>query len=44
MIKRVEPIKRYIVLSKEDVGYKGEVMIVPMDIFLAPLPVSRKNL
>lgn len=42
-VKRIIPVKKYIILSKEDVGSNGDMMIVPVDIFLALLPVSERN-
>lgn len=42
-IKRIAPVRKYFILSKEDIGGKGNVMIIPMDIFLALLPVSERN-
>jgi len=42
-VKRIAPVKKYIVLSKEDVGGNGDIMIIPVDIFLALLPVSERN-
>lgn len=42
-VKRIAPVKKYIVLSKEDVGGRGDIMIIPVDIFLALLPVSERN-
>ncbi|TET08891.1 ATP-binding protein [Candidatus Aerophobetes bacterium] len=43
MLKRIAPVKKYIILSKEDVGGRGDMMIIPVDIFLALLPVSERN-
>ena len=43
-IKRISPVKRYFILSREEVGWKGDVIILPVDLFLAlrqptcPLP------
>ena len=42
-IKRVAPVKKYIILSKEDVGGKGDVMVIPVDVFLSLLPVSERD-
>jgi len=42
--KNIEPIRKYILLSKEDVGEKDQTMIIPVDIFLALLPSSEQNL
>ena len=38
------PIKKGIILSKEDFEFRENRMIVPMDVFLALLPVSERNL
>lgn len=43
-IKDINLIKKFIVLSKEDVGGRGKAVIAPVDIFLALLPSSKKNL
>ncbi len=43
IIKKIEPVKRYIILSKEDVGEKGETIVMPVEIFLFLLPPSAKN-
>ncbi|NIM14471.1 MAG: hypothetical protein GTO45_20830 [Candidatus Aminicenantes bacterium] len=32
-----------VLLSKEDIGYRGDLIIVPVDVFLALLPVSERN-
>jgi predicted AAA+ superfamily ATPase len=42
-IKRIIPVKKYIILSKEDIGGRGDMMIVPLDVFLALLPSSKRN-
>jgi len=42
-IKRLNPVKKYIVLSKESAGGDGEVIIIPVDVFLSLLPPSEKN-
>ena len=42
-IKRIAPVKKYFILSKEDFGGKGNVMIIPVDIFLALLSASERN-
>ena len=42
-IKQIAPIKKYIILSKEDVGGMEDIMIFPVDVFLALLPVSERN-
>jgi predicted AAA+ superfamily ATPase len=38
-IKKISPIKDYILLSKENVGEKGNVLIIPVDVFLSLLTV-----
>jgi len=43
-IKKISPIKDYILLSKEDVGEKGNVLIIPVDLFLSSLTAEEKNL
>ncbi len=43
-MKRISPLKKYLLLSKEDVWSGAKMMIVPVDIFLALLPVSKNNL
>ncbi len=43
-IKKISPIKNYILLSKEDVGGKNNTIIVPVDVFLSLLPVSERNI
>lgn len=43
-IRRISPLKRYFILSKEDVERRESLMILPVDIFLALLPISEKNL
>lgn len=42
-IRRIAPLNRYFILSKEDVERKENLMILPVDIFLALLPVSEMN-
>jgi len=42
-VRKLEPVKKYIILSKEDAWGKGETMVVPADIFLSLLTVSEKN-
>jgi len=42
-IRNLPPVKKYIILSKGDVGGKGETMIIPVDIFLALLLTSKQN-
>lgn len=43
-IKGIAPIKKYIILSKEEVGKKEGTIVVPVDIFLSLLPISDKNI
>ncbi|HDK35789.1 MAG TPA: hypothetical protein ENG82_02685 [Bacteroidetes bacterium] len=43
-LKQITPVKRYFVLSKEDFSRRDQVMILPVDLFLALLSVSEKNL
>jgi predicted AAA+ superfamily ATPase len=43
-IRRISPLKRYFILSKEDAERKKSLMIIPVDIFLALLPVSERNI
>lgn len=42
-LKRIIPVKKYLILSKEDVAGKEDTLIVPVDIFLALLPTSERN-
>ena len=42
-LKKAAPIKDYILLSRDEVGGKGNVLIAPVDIFLSLLPVSEGN-
>lgn len=42
-IRKIEPIKKYLILSKEDMRREGEIMAVPLDIFLSLLTVSERN-
>lgn len=41
-IKGISPVKRYFVLSREEVGWKGDCIILPLDIFLSLLFVSER--
>lgn len=43
-IKELSALTKFIILSKEDIGGKVRTVIVPVDIFLALLPSSEKNL
>ncbi len=42
-LKRIIPVKKYLILSKEDVAGKEETLIVPVDVFLALIPTSERN-
>lgn len=42
-MRKIGPVKKYIILSKEDIGGEGETMVVPVDIFLSLLTPSEKN-
>jgi hypothetical protein len=41
---RISPLKRYVLLSKDDIEESGNALIVPTEIFLAFLAVSERNL
>jgi len=43
-ILRINDIKDYIILSKEDVDYKDNLILAPIDIFLALITKSGRNL
>jgi predicted AAA+ superfamily ATPase len=43
-MKKISPIKKYIILSKEDVGGGEDPMVVPVDLFLSLLSPSERNL
>ena len=43
-IGRVPQIGEYILLSREDIGREGDVMVLPVDIFLSLLPPSERNI
>lgn len=43
-IIRTSQIKNYILLSKDDVGGRGKLLIIPVDIFLSLLPTSDRNI
>lgn len=43
-IKLIQPVKHYVLLSKEDVEIDENLLIVPVDVFLSLLPVSERNL
>lgn len=40
----IDIFSKFIVLSKEDAGGEAEVIIVPVDLFLALLPSSKRNI
>lgn len=42
-IKAIAPVKQFIILSKEDIGGNGETAIIPVDLFLAQLSLSERN-
>jgi len=42
-LRRTAPIKDYILLSRDEVGGRNDLLIVPVDIFLSLLPVSDGN-
>lgn len=43
-LKRIQPVRRYILLSKEDVAIGERSLIIPVDVFLSLLPMSERNL
>lgn len=43
-ILKITPIKNYIILSKEDVGKVGNILTVPVDIFISLVSTSERNL
>jgi len=43
-VNKIQDIKKYIILSKDDVDKSENVLIIPADIFLALLSVSERNL
>jgi hypothetical protein len=42
-MRGIAPVKKYIILSKEESGEKGNVIGIPVDIFIALLPPSKRN-
>ena len=42
-IKKISPVKKYILLSKKDVAALSDLIIVPVDIFLSLLKPSERN-
>ncbi|MFQ5544234.1 MAG: ATP-binding protein [Nitrospiria bacterium] len=43
-VRKIAPVKNYLILSKEDVGTGKQVEIVPVDLFLSLLETSERNL
>jgi len=43
-VKRINSVENYIILTKEDVGVSGNTMMIPVDVFLALLPKSERNI
>ncbi|MGQ9723148.1 MAG: ATP-binding protein [Candidatus Jordarchaeum sp.] len=43
-VLRIPQIKNYIILSREDVEYKKNILVVPIDVFLSLLTKSDHNL
>ena len=43
-ISTVSPVKKYIILSKEDISKEEDVLMVPIELFLALLETSSNNL
>ncbi len=39
-IKKIAPVKKYLILSKEDAGGREEILIIPVDVFLLLLKSS----
>lgn len=42
-IKTIAPVKKYMILSKEDAGGREKIAVIPVDVFLALLTLSEKN-
>ena len=42
--RKIVPVKKYIIVSKEDSEIKEETMIVPVDILLCLLTISERNI
>jgi predicted AAA+ superfamily ATPase len=42
-MRKIEPVKKYLILSKEDMRRAGETTVVPLDILLSLLSVSERN-
>ena len=43
-IKKIDPVKKYLILSKRDVAISEDLLIIPVDVFLSMLKVSERNL
>ena len=43
-LRRVTPIKEYLLLSKEEVNRGADNLVLPVDVFLSLLPTSGRNL
>ena len=43
-IKRIDPVKKCILLTKDNVGIEDDLIMIPTDVFLSLLPKSDKNL
>ncbi len=43
-LRKIGPVKRYIILSKEDVGRSEDTMMIPVDIFISLLTPSKRNI
>ena len=43
-VKKISSLTKFIILSKEDIGGKDNLVIIPVDIFLALLSSSERNL
>lgn len=43
-IMKLNQANKNIILSRNDTGREGNKMIIPVDVFLSLLPVSRNNL
>ncbi|RMH75629.1 MAG: ATP-binding protein [Calditrichaeota bacterium] len=43
-LRRIAPVKRYLLLSREEVELGQEGLVLPTDVFLSLLPVSGRNI
>ncbi|MDZ7313562.1 MAG: ATP-binding protein [candidate division KSB1 bacterium] len=43
-VKPIAPIKNYIIFSKDDIGFGENILVVPIEVFLALLPKSERNI